>query len=434
MVKLKYQWNLLKVNLLGRSFLSSIVILAGGTALGQALLLLSSPILTRIYIPEDLGRFSLVTSFLGVATIFITLSYDSAIVAAKNNKEAAMVTILAIFLSTTVSILALIALYAMVEYKILGFDSLPFYILPVIWLGLIVTASFSALRSWLVRVNNFRLISKISITQNTLRALGQVIFGLVHVGWVGLVLGDLLGRGGGVVSMIQQTKNLFRQELGVFDFRDLLETLKLYKRFPTIVLPSSLIDALASTLPIPLVAHYYDSTAAGHLALVQRVIAIPISIIGASVADAFYNRVGIYSRENPHLIEPFFVRTAMSLGLLGCMPAVLLFVYGPVLFHFVFGANWDVAGYLASFMAIWALAQFIVSPLSRVVYVVGSQQLKLVYDSLALIIVLGSFYIGHLLHFSMVETIALLSVLMTAAYGVYFMLLLFAIRHAKKTL
>ncbi|MCY3022077.1 MAG: hypothetical protein NTW87_23945, partial [Planctomycetota bacterium] len=72
----------------------------------------------------------------------------------------------------------------------------------------------------------------------------------------------------------------------------------------------------------------------------------------------------------------------------------------------------------------WAWAQMVVSPLSRIVFVMAGQELKLIYDLTALSATLGALYGGHALGYSLMESVALLSALQVVAYGVYFLLLL----------
>lgn len=55
----------LKALLPRSSFARNVAVLAGGTAVGQAIVVLASPILTRLYTPEDFGVLAVYTSFLG---------------------------------------------------------------------------------------------------------------------------------------------------------------------------------------------------------------------------------------------------------------------------------------------------------------------------------------------------------------------------------
>jgi len=62
-------------------FFRGVVAIAGGTAIAQAVGVLLSPIITRLYTPEAMGLWGLFVSFLGVASVVSTLRYEVAIVA-----------------------------------------------------------------------------------------------------------------------------------------------------------------------------------------------------------------------------------------------------------------------------------------------------------------------------------------------------------------
>jgi hypothetical protein len=70
-------------------FLGNVAVLAGGTALGQAINVLASPILTRLYRPEEVGLLGLYTAFIGIASVGAALRYETAIVSARSAREAA---------------------------------------------------------------------------------------------------------------------------------------------------------------------------------------------------------------------------------------------------------------------------------------------------------------------------------------------------------
>ena len=50
-------------------FARSVTVLAGGTALGQAIVTLASPLLTRLYGPEDFGVLALYTAILSILLV-----------------------------------------------------------------------------------------------------------------------------------------------------------------------------------------------------------------------------------------------------------------------------------------------------------------------------------------------------------------------------
>ena len=71
------------------SFASDVLKLAGGTAFAQALAILASPLITRLYGPEAFGLAALFTSIVGIVGVVACLRYELAIMLPKRDEEAA---------------------------------------------------------------------------------------------------------------------------------------------------------------------------------------------------------------------------------------------------------------------------------------------------------------------------------------------------------
>ncbi len=72
-----------------------------------------------------------------------------------------------------------------------------------------------------------------------------------------------------------------------------------------------------------------------------------------------------------------YLYTFKALVLLGIGPSLLLFLFSPALFAWIFGENWRAAGELAQILAPLYFLNFIASPLSYVFFVAGKQKLDL---------------------------------------------------------
>lgn len=405
-------------------FLWNVLALAGGTMIGQVLGVLVSPLLTRLYSPDDFGRFSLFSALIGFAAVGGALRYEAAIVSACDDEEASYLMLITLGLTLFTSLLAASVLYILIISSVLGFDDLPVWAALLAIPGSGLTTGFLILRYWLVRHGQFWIISRATVTQNAARAIIPTILGLLSIGWVGLAVGDIVGRGFGLRTMLWRSRIPLRTTLRALHATPIAPILHKYRSFPLYMLPSSVLNSMALLLPLPLIAHLYGIEAAGFFGLVQRLIAVPLSLVAASAADTFHNRVAEYQRDNALAMRGIFLRTTGGLLLLGIGPALLLMFLGPWLFSLVFGYQWIQAGVLAAVMAPMALAQLVVSPISRVVFVVGGQRAKLFYDLVALGAVVAGIYGGHALGLFLDQAVALWSSLSVVAYIIYFLILL----------
>ncbi|MDJ0773401.1 MAG: oligosaccharide flippase family protein [Mastigocoleus sp. MO_167.B18] len=406
------------------AFVSSVTVLAGSTAIGQGLVFLSLPLLTRLYTPQDMGWFGLFTAFINIATVAASLLYEAGIVAAKNDEEAAYLTILSLSLAIITTPIAALVFFALVRFNLFGFGNIPIKTIFWVCLAFLLTAIFKVLKYWLIRQKLFKLIGKVIVIQSGVRSFSQVELGLLPFGWLGLFIGDIIGRGFGIGRMLKYARRDIIYLTQPIKIRKLAQVARRYSEFPAYSLPSSLINILAQSLTVPIITQLYGVTAGGYFVLAQRTLTLPLSLISRSVADAFHSQVASYAHLEPTKVKSFFLQTAKTLALIGFIPTLGIAILSPQLFSLVFGANWNQAGLLVTIMTPWALAGVIVSPLSRIVFVLGRQRWKLIYDIFALTSLIMVLYIGFIFQLSLITSVAFLSLTNIIAYGLYFLVLL----------
>lgn len=406
------------------SYGKAIAVLITSTAIGQAILVLSLPILTRLYQPQDMGKLGLFTSFLNLALIASCFRFEIASVAAKTEEDATTLLFICAFLNICTSTLFTAVLAALVTFNHFGFGALPLFISCVAaFLSLIVAALYQMLRYFLLRGDNYSLLGGATVAQNGVRVLGQLFMGFWGAGYLGLIVGELLGKLAGLVRMLKRVIGIIRGSRFEYSPRKVVAVVKKNKDYPLYSLPSALVDTLTFSLPIPLITQEFGIEMAGLYTLVHRVLALPLGLIGTSVADAFHGKSSTYLLNEPHRIKQLFMSSAKRLFWLGLGPMLMVAVLSPTLFGVVFGSKWHDAGLLAAVMVPWTFAQLIVSPLSRVIFVVGGQVKKFIYDFTAIIALVGGIYGSNYLGFSFIKTMMVVSFLGVISYVLYFFIL-----------
>jgi len=406
------------------SFARNIAILGGGTALAQSFNVLLAPLLTRLYPPLSFGQYALFVSFLNVAMVGVSLRYELGIVAAHTEQKAAQLALAAFLFSLPTSLIGAGILLLFIHFSLLGFNALPSYAALFMVAALVFVAGFSVLRFWFVRQEQFGCVSQATVAQNGVRSVSQAAIGVVGGGLWGLLAAELLGRSAGMTRMFRTAWPSIRAHVFPVDRSNFCEVLRENVQFPVYSLPSSLVDSAAANICIPLVVWYYGPNAGGYFALVQRVLAVPLVLISASVADAFQARLALYLRDTPDRIVQLFQRTSAGLVCVGFIPTALLLFYAEPTFRALFGEKWSVAGRMAAVVAPFFLAQFVVSPLSRLVFVLGGQRLKLVYDVVALSGMIGVFAFSKWRHLPLIQALEMLSVVGTFAFVIYYLVLM----------
>lgn len=367
---------------------------------------------------------ALYLAFIGFATSGTTLGYSIAIVSARNVEEAATLATISLLAVIPSAVAGMLLLLILIGQSWFGFGDLPAWTSIAVGFSLVLTGFYFTLRYWLIRTEQFRLISNATIAQSLGRVGAQVAFGLALFGWVGLLFGEIIGRGLGLRSLWKRSWSDVAVWATPLRFGCLKAVALDYRKFPMFTVPSAMLNSLALVLPIPLVSNYFGVEAAGQYSIATRLLLLPLVLVGASVGDVFHNRIATYSREQPHRALQFFLKVFSGLILIGLIPMTIMAVYGETLLPKILGEEWSTAGQIAAIITPWALMQFAVNPLSRVVAVYQGQELKLIYDFLGLVSIVGVFVLGSHQGWSLIETCAILSCSQAGVYGVYFLLLL----------
>ncbi|MDC1200166.1 oligosaccharide flippase family protein, partial [bacterium] len=86
-------------------FSKNVLTLMTGTTISQAIPLAATPILTRIYTPEDFGVLALFSSITAILGLLATGKYEMAILLPKDDKDALNIVYLSVILSAIFSII-----------------------------------------------------------------------------------------------------------------------------------------------------------------------------------------------------------------------------------------------------------------------------------------------------------------------------------------
>lgn len=354
--------------------------LTTGTAVGQLVVVAVLPLLTRLFTPADLGLFGLFSSFVGVASVATCLRLEWGIASARDPDAASGLLLLCIALCPLTSLVLAAGLALLIGADVVSFALLPQWTVPLAFLALVATGAFGALRYWHVGRRDFHDVSAAAVAQGVGRAGASVALGLIGTGWAGLLLGDLVGRVLGIGRLWRRALPGLRAQLTGDVWRVLGQRLRAAWRYPFVVLPSSMLDALAAALPLPVIATLFGPASAGQFALVWRVASVPTSLIGASVADVFHAHAAAGRAEGGSAVRSLLLRTTSRLALLATVIYLPVCVAAPFLFDWLFGRAWQASGWLMLLLLPMWWTSAVVSPVSRLLVVMDRPALKLVFD------------------------------------------------------
>jgi O-antigen/teichoic acid export membrane protein len=400
-------------------FTRRLMMLSGGTVGGQALMVAVSPILTRLFTPEEFGVLAVYIAVAGILGSVMALRYEFAVPISRSEEEAA--TLVAIGLAATLALDALLVLAMALLNRplaeLLGMAGAAglFWFLPLL---LLLRGANVVLAYWSIRRGTFRLNAVSNFAMLATQALAQLGLGLLHGGGaaalvIGYTLGSVTRCAMLAAGVPRPDRALLRQVRGA----RMWALAKAHWRYPLLSGPSTLLQGFGQLLPALLVALLYGPAAAGLFGLGHRITGIPVRLLSEAASHVFLGEIA--RAEGPKLYR-LFRRTSLrflAVGVLGMAP---LLVAGPMLFAFVFGEPWRDAGTMVQILVPLHLVRFVVIPVSQTLNVTGHQHLHFTASVLASLALALSFALGAWLDLPLLATILLYSIGSTAAFLFYF--------------
>ena len=154
-------------------------------------------------------------------------------------------------------------------------------------------------------------------------------------------------------------------------------------------------NSVSWQLPAFLLSAFFTPAVVGFYSLGFRLLQLPMSFIGGSISQVFFQRASRALSEGtlPSLVESVF----RMLVIIGMFPILILTIVGSDVFTVIFGKAWAEAGVYAQILSLWAFIWFISSPLTTIYVVVEKHHFGFHYNFFNLTTRLLSLIIGGLL-------------------------------------
>lgn len=400
-------------------------ILAGSVA-GQGLVLLSYPFLTRLYDPAEFGLLVVFTSVTSMIGVLSTASLETAVLIPKTDEEAAAVAwaaLASVAITTGATAVAGWFLGTLVG-ELLGVPALgDFWWL--IALTVAVHGCYFVLSEWIVRRRSYGTLGHRNLVQGIGQVVTQIGLGLLGVRPLGLLLGSAVGRLVGTGGMLSRD-GLFRRKRPTF--REVADAVRRFRRFPLVASWSKLLNTAGLQVPFLVISAAYGDARAGLLGLAVRIIGGPTAVLGQAVYQVFTGESSARLRESDSDLAAFTRRSVMRLLAIGVGPAVLVAAFSPFAFELVFGPAWTDAGRFAQLLAVVYLAEFAVTPISQVLWLLERQDLQLIWDAGRLVLTAGGPIVCAIVGAPIFTAVACLAVAHVIGYALMYVLSIRAAR------
>jgi O-antigen/teichoic acid export membrane protein len=196
---------------------------------------------------------------------------------------------------------------------------------------------------------------------------------------------------------------------------NLLVTFRRFRRFPLLLAPAGLLNTAALQAPVLIMSHAYGVGTAGVLALTQRLLALPMIILGQSVAQIYIGEVSRLMHSDTRAALRLFQKTSRALIVVALIVVALVFAASPLLAPLL-GYQWRQAGSFARALSLAVAAQLVVSPVSQTIILLGRAWLQLVWDGARLFASAGSMMVAIVSHASALQCLWAYSIVTSGMY------------------
>lgn len=376
------------------AYARNVLTLMTGTSLAQAIPIAISPILTRLYSPEEFGRFALYMAVALIASVLVTGRYELAILLPRQDRDALHIAALAIALSIAISaVLLLVALFFAQPIAVLLGDAALAPWLYWVPASTLLLGLYQSLNYWSNRKAQYKRLAISRMVQSGSAALAQLGSGYAGSGAVGLVGGQITGQ---VLATSVLARLIWREDRGLICTLLPLRCAALAKKyidFPKYLIAAHGFNTASGQMPVLLLSALFNTTAAGFFTLTQRVMAAPMALVAGALGDVFRQEASqAYMRQGQ--CKVIYQKTFKRLLLISAVPFTIFFFVAPALFAWMFGEQWRVAGEYAQILTPMAFFQFITSPVSQVAVIAGKQKIDLVWQIVLFFLLGSAFFLG----------------------------------------
>ena len=383
----------------------SALLISGGTLAGQVVTFVALPILARIYSPAEFGVYSLALTISALALPLAVLRLDRAL-------------LLPPLESTTKSLLWAGTAFAIVIASLVGAGTWVFGtfgrdpLVSVLVALLLLTSAIVALLVPLAsREGRYGSLGMRTAAQSVSSTGAQFGFGVAGFTSAGLIGGAVVGSSVGVALLSPYARRL----RGRTSIAKICASLRSYWRFPAIFMPIAFLTLLAQQTPLLFGASVFGLDAAGVIGMAERVVAIPVALLGLAVGTVFESEIARSLRARSGGLVRRYLQTSLVLAVVGLVAGAALAIAAPWGLTLLFGEEWSVAGQVAQVMSIVVVTRLVVSATKNL-----TQLLQRGLDSLGLeitrvILVVGSAATALVMHLDLIPSLWLIYGALAAA-------------------
>jgi O-antigen/teichoic acid export membrane protein len=387
-------------------------------ATSQMAPLVSAPIVSRLYAPEDFGIYGIFYALVAVLAGISSLALHNAVILRNEGEPSFHAVVLSLATTAAFSICLFVIVFSVGD-ELVGIFFSPGLALIIEFLPLTVflAGTSMCLTSWAIRSSRFDLLARNKVILALTTATLQIAIGFFGIGAIGFVFANILGIGLSILLLLIP----FAKHSKTFGFKPSIAAAKAVfierKMLVFWMVPANLISSISAFMPELLIGKFFGVALLGQFVLANRMLNFPIAFMSAGVQDIFRQQAVAEFDANGMCRRAFwrFLGILMAVSVLVLMPIIFAI---PYIFPIIFGMQWSEAGTLIQSIAFLTIVRFISSPLSYIWIIQDRQRLDFFWQIGLFGVSLGALILPPLLvtEASLYSTLSVYSLVVGAWY------------------
>ena len=322
---------------------------AVGTAVGQAVILLSTPFLARQYSPAEFGSLALLLTVSNIATALACIRYDLSVSTASKAEVSSLFWVA--ILSAAVSSFVVIVAIGMAGILQNSAWSSPFD--NILLVG-----------SCVLFVGIQQAVIGIMTHERSYAGLGALRFGQGGMFAVLAIFPSIGLLFAHAASFLVAVPVAVRRLVGIrVSVVEIGQAAYSRRDFPLVSLPGAVLDVIGYSACVWIMVYFYGATETGQFSQIQRIVGAPLMLLGMSVGQVLLRTSADAIEDRDYLTE-LFRKICFVAGLFGVVSIAILSIVGEPLLHWLIGSQWRVDVEFIVPIAIAVTIRACVSPLS----------------------------------------------------------------------
>jgi len=251
-------------------------------------------------------------------------------------------------------------------------SDVPLRLLALTGLSAFLVAADRTMSAWLTRSGKFMILATNRIAHSSTTLGLQLGFGLVGFGAAGLVFGQL---GGQLVAAYLASRSVSLTNFLRIDFRSISASMSSafkLRSYPFMILPGSVANEVATQLPLFVILGFYGSEPAGLLAMAQRLITAPVSLVCTAVGEVFRSEAAKLVRERGDCLL-HMLRYLKWVACGAFVASITTYFVGSWVITATLGEKWTSLAPVVQVLALLMFGQILSMPFAQVVLLAGWQ-------------------------------------------------------------